>query len=344
MCHTLIKKERDSNIELLRLIAMFLVLIVHADFFSLGAPKQTETILAPLGAFSRFFFESLSIICVNVFVLISGWFGIRPSAKSFCNFVFQCLFFLVGIYALMLSCGLSSLSVRGIAGCFVMLKWNWFIKAYIGLYILSPILNAFVSNADKKTYKAVLLAFFAFQTLYAWVSNGAVFFEDGYSTMSFIGSYLLARYVRIYFSDKKILPPPYVFLCTFGSITLIITIVSFFSVRLGLSAISGRMYSYVNPLVIISAMSLLLYFSSLRLKNKMINWCAASSFAIFLLHTNPNLCEPYFKPFVLWIYNTYNGIMCLLLIALFLLVVAIAAILIDQIRKLIWKRIAKSYF
>ena len=29
-------KERQSNIELLRIIAMFLVLLVHADFYSLG--------------------------------------------------------------------------------------------------------------------------------------------------------------------------------------------------------------------------------------------------------------------------------------------------------------------
>lgn len=32
-----IKKERESNIELLRLLAMFLVLVVHADFFFIGS-------------------------------------------------------------------------------------------------------------------------------------------------------------------------------------------------------------------------------------------------------------------------------------------------------------------
>lgn len=60
----IIKKERDSNIELLRLIAMFMVLIVHADFFSLGVPTHDDIISAPTSAFLRFFFESLSIVCV----------------------------------------------------------------------------------------------------------------------------------------------------------------------------------------------------------------------------------------------------------------------------------------
>ena len=204
---SVVKKERESNIELLRLLAMFLVLVVHADFFSLGSPTQSDTLSAPANAFCRFFFESLSIICVNVFVLISGWFGIKASAKGFCKFAFQCLFFLIGIYAVMLSCGLTSLSIKGLAGCFALLQWNWFIKAYIGLYILAPILNAFVNQAEEKTFRNVLICFFAFQTLYAWCSNGAVFFEGGYSTMSFIGLYLLARYVKLYLL-KNYPPPP----------------------------------------------------------------------------------------------------------------------------------------
>lgn len=207
-----IKKERESNIELLRLLAMFLVLIVHADFFSLEIPTPKDTITTPTNAFIRLFFESSSIVCVNVFVLISGWFGIKPNTKSFCNFVFQCLFFLIGIYIILLICGLTSLSAKGLAGCFCMLKWNWFIKAYIGLYILSPVLNAFIKNAEKKSYENVLVAFFVFQTLYSWLTGAAVFFESGYSTMSFIGLYLLARYLKIYQLKKiKNFPPPFIF-------------------------------------------------------------------------------------------------------------------------------------
>ena len=207
----IIKKERLSNIELLRLLAMFLVLVVHADFFSLGTPTQEDVISTPASAFFRFFFESLSIVCVNVFVLISGWFGIRPSAKGFCNFIFQCLFFLVGIYIVVLIFGLTSLSAKGIAGCLVLLKWNWFIKAYMGLYILSPVLNTFINNTEKKTFKKVLISFFAFQTIYSWVSDGAAFFENGYSTLSFMGLYLLARYTKIYLVANNT-PPQKIFI------------------------------------------------------------------------------------------------------------------------------------
>ena len=91
-----------------------------------------------------------------------------------------------------------------------MLNWNWFIKAYLGLYIIAPVLNAFVNNAEKKAFQKVLLSFFIFQTAYSWISGGAVFFEGGYSTMSFIGLYLLARYVKLHQFSKNVLPPPFI--------------------------------------------------------------------------------------------------------------------------------------
>lgn len=202
------KKERLSNIELLRLVAMLLVLVVHANFFALGSPTQHDTVVNPENALARFLFQSFAIVCVNVFVLISGWFGIKPSVKGFSNFIFQCLFFLCGIYLVMLVIGLLPLTLKGIAGCLVLLNWNWFIKAYIGLYILAPVLNAFVENASRKKYLCVLVSFFTFQTIYSWVSNGAVFFEGGYSTMSFIGLYLLARYINVYKPRVAFYPPP----------------------------------------------------------------------------------------------------------------------------------------
>ena len=40
-------KERDSNFELLRIVAMLLVLLVHANYFSLGDVTRDEIISTP---------------------------------------------------------------------------------------------------------------------------------------------------------------------------------------------------------------------------------------------------------------------------------------------------------
>ena len=36
------KKVRDSNMEMLRLLAMLMVLVYHADFLSLGMPDMED--------------------------------------------------------------------------------------------------------------------------------------------------------------------------------------------------------------------------------------------------------------------------------------------------------------
>lgn len=147
---------RQTNIECLRILAMFLVLTVHAAFWATGAPTIEDFNSNPLGSFTKTFIESISICCVDVFILISGWFGIRPTAKGFCNFLFQCAYFLIGIYAVFLLFGLTKLSLKGIAEMLGLYHINWFIPAYAALYIFSPILNTFVEKANKRTSHSFL--------------------------------------------------------------------------------------------------------------------------------------------------------------------------------------------
>lgn len=331
-------KQKDnvrlSNMELLRIIAMFLVLVVHADFYSLDIPTAQEIEEMPLPSFTRFFFQSLSILCVDVFVLISGWFGIRPSFNRVANFLFQCFFFFVGIYIVCLALRVEVLSVRGVIGCLFLDNVGWFVMAYIGLMILAPALNAFVERATEEQLRNVVLCFYVFQTIYGWLSGAAVFFEGGYSTMSFIGLYLLARYVHLYplkYTQKS----PIFDFAIFFTIILFQAIVAFNTQR-GLS--------YISPLVILSALYLLLLFSKLRIQSSVINWIAISTFAVYLLHTNPNLFGSYFVPAIQEIYANFNGGMCLFVILCFLLIVFFSAIFIDKLRILAWDVVINKFF
>lgn len=191
------KHFRQSNIELLRIIAMFLVLTVHANFWSLGAPSFNDFIIYPLSSWTKTCVQSISIVCVNLFILISGWFGIRSSLKGFLNYIFQCLYFSIGIYIILILNGNLSISVKGIAEALYLLHANWFILAYALLYLISPILNSFVENSSKSTFRIVIISFFLFQTIFGWPGS-ASWFEYGYSSTSLIGLYLLARYCKKY--------------------------------------------------------------------------------------------------------------------------------------------------
>lgn len=95
-------KKRDSNFELLRIIAMFLVMITHATFLALGVPTYEDSINIPYSSFGIFLSQSFSTACVNIFVLLSGWFGIKVNLKRFSEFIFQVFFFtsiiFIGLY------------------------------------------------------------------------------------------------------------------------------------------------------------------------------------------------------------------------------------------------------
>lgn len=184
---------RQSNIELLRILSIFLILIVHADFLIIGTPNTEEIIANPLSTTTRVFFEMISIICVDIFVFISGWFGIHFSLRGIFKLIFQIIFIQSLIYLFSSITGHGQFSIFGLL---MLDKSFWFIKAYIGLYILSPLINNFVKNSTTKSIIIILLSYYTFQTIYAWITDGAWFLNGGYCITSLSAIYLLARFMQ----------------------------------------------------------------------------------------------------------------------------------------------------
>lgn len=91
------KKERLSNIELLRILSMFMILGLHANFVALPRPDNAFIIANPIESSLRIFLEYLCIVSVDVFVLISGWFRIKATTRSITNFLYQIVFFWGGL-------------------------------------------------------------------------------------------------------------------------------------------------------------------------------------------------------------------------------------------------------
>lgn len=162
------KVERLSNMELLRIIAMLLVLFVHVNYFSLGAPNLTEITTSSVSSFFRIEFESLALVCVNVFVLISGYFGIRPKIKSIANFLFQIWFFQFAIYVLCVLIGKIDFSYYGLLKNIVPQR-RWFIWAYLGLMLVAPMLNCFIEKTSKEALGKYLIIFFTLQFVFGWL-------------------------------------------------------------------------------------------------------------------------------------------------------------------------------
>lgn len=91
--------------ELLRLVAMLSVILFHLDFLGMGIElhfieaSPLSTILGAVGL------KSLTMSCVNLFVLVSGWYGIRFTLHKLGTLVFQVLFYSLPIYLVIVSIG-----------------------------------------------------------------------------------------------------------------------------------------------------------------------------------------------------------------------------------------------
>ncbi len=150
--------KRQSNIEIARILAMFLILVIHANMVSLPRPSRFDLFVDPSEVIFRYFIESIGIISVNIFVFISGWFKIKPTSKKITSFIYQVVFFWGGMLILFAILGIKPLTLKGLASSFALTNGgDWFIKAYLVLCIIAPVLNQFIETSSKKLRKTVLL-------------------------------------------------------------------------------------------------------------------------------------------------------------------------------------------
>lgn len=282
---------RQSNIELLRLLAMVMVLGLHTFF----APEViTFETLTPHFVID-WFKESACISAVNLFVLISGYFGIRWKLKGFLSVVFQLMFFYILCMAISVAVGHEHMGIISMAR---QMGWGWlsgwwFASVYIGLYIMAPVLNAFVEKVTKRQLFYLLVAFYVYQTvLPSW-------FNSGYSIISFMGLYLIGRLLSTidwsaykWFKSSKMLAVSGGVTVLFAAEVLLYAILR----HHGGTAIQGSIFgmSYNNPLVILQSITFFVFFLTLRFTNKTVNWFASSALSIYLLHLYPGWKQEFY--------------------------------------------------
>ena len=333
--------RRQTNMELLRILAMFLVLAVHANFYSLGTPTAETIASNPVASATRIILCVTCCMCVNLFILISGWFSIKPSLRGFSKFVFQCLYFSLGIYAIMLLWGKAQLSLLDISRCFYLTPWDWFVKAYIGLYIIAPALNALAEKFSKRQLEYFLISFYLFQTIYS-VRGSAPFIESGYSTFSFIGLYMIGRYLSKYGLPK--ITNCILFLSVIVPI-LLASLIYFVDASRDTFMFSGMCLSYANPIMIVAAASLTLLFSRFKIGyNRYINFISASAFAAYLFHYDPHVLVDYFCKNSQRIYADFSGLGCLAVEFIFIIGVFAISVILDQPRKYLWSKVDRLFF
>lgn len=331
-------KQRQISIELLRIIAMLMVLIQHANFLALGSPTPECLAESPVMECLRILIQSATIAAVDIFVMISGWFGIKASAKGFAKFMWQVVY-IVGLSLVVeYSFGSTTPSLKDFFRCFGLFSGGgWFVASYIGLYILSPVLNAFINSSSIRQHGVITLVFLAFEVIFGDTLSVS-FIVMGYSTFSFIGLYLLAAFLRR-IKDKFTIRA-----CLTISLICVVTNTIIYAVAdlFRFIAVRDLVFNYINPLVIIEAASILLLFDRITPPQRMsqyISFLSASCFAVYLLHIGTSEAIGLYLGTIRQLASGYeNWGVSVLMIVGFNILVFITAIIVDQPRKLIWNK------
>lgn len=324
--------QRKSNIELLRIVAMLLVVFLHANYYSLGSVKLEDIANHPVNSFLKALAEQLCVICVNVFVLISGWFKIRPSIKGAMSLLFQVAFFYVLVVLCLNLAGVTIPFNDIVKGLYV---WSpyWFVVSYLILYAIAPILNVFIDTASPKMFVSVLASFFFCEFVLGWCV-GVSDFNGGYSTLSFVALYLLAQFIRKY--SHRLLS------IGVGVNFLLYLLFSIIPVSIYcLTGYSFRTISYTSPFVISASVFFFLAFYKIRISSRVINYFACSAFSIYLVHLHP-LIKQHFIYFMNKAHDTW-GMYYVVFVFVFAVSLGILCVLLDKLRILLWNLLCRLF-
>lgn len=351
-------EKRMANFELLRIITMMMVVAMHYFHYAGMLPQLTDR-LSQDNIFALFF-QSLSIVAVNVFVIISGYFMVKSRFKfrRFFRLVFQVLFYTLFIPLVLSIFGMPVIAeAEGIYGIMEYIfpfstKHYWFITAYMILYLISPFLNAAFENIEKvKLKKIILILLFLFCGVKSFVPILFAFDSFGYDFGWFICLYLTGAYIRVYglpLLNKKS-RGLFVYLLS----AMLILTVKFASqglyMKLGLFKYFYEVPFHYNFIfVYLAAIGLFFFFMNINIKESwlaaLIRGAAQTCLGVYLLHMNIDIRDNWY----LWTEKLFGGLHewgfwgMILKMAATVLFVFIACMIIDFIRSLIFARVEKS--
>ena len=271
------RPQRNSCIELYRIIATFAVLIVHFNGWFLGDwPLPTYDISNPtIFRTGQMIISAALIICVNMFVIISGYFGIRLKLSSILKLYIYLALIYIPLYIVKCISDHEFVLTDFIDRCFVISYAGYFIQSYFMLMVLSPVINAFIDKYGKNSLKWVLL----FWSLEFWfdciMEVEELGYNRGYSVIHFVLMYMIARCIKLYEDDiKKIRPMIWVLGYLFFTLVIIIS---------HIIGIKWCWY-YSNPIVVVSSVCTFLPFLYKTYYNKLINWIASGTLAVYIIH------------------------------------------------------------
>lgn len=147
-------KKRISKFELLRIIAMYLIVLHHSILHGALNIGAYQLMNKPVNAILLSFLECGGKVGVFLFVLITGYFMTysKINFKKIIKLWLPIFFWSITLYLVMAKLTGCSLNTRSLIRSLfpIIFAQYWFMTAYFFMYLLIPVLNIVIKNINSK--------------------------------------------------------------------------------------------------------------------------------------------------------------------------------------------------
>lgn len=285
------EKQRNSSVELLRIVATFMVVVSHCSFH--GFYRSGEGYMWINSVWNRYFLQisNMGSLGVDIFVIIMGYYmvgGTKDSKriKSLLGEVWTYSVMALGIYAVFST---KNITVETLITSFfpTMFGRYWFFTIYVVLYMFSPFLNRGIISLknEPRTYQQTLGLMFLLWSVSPTLTTAAWCSES--NLVQFVMLYTMGAYLAL-FQDC--------WLINMAEKILAINIIAWLGIS-GLGDIVGIKIPYVaqhityfysknSVLTVCLAFSLVAFTVKRNFTNNIVNTLSKGVFAVYLLTDN----------------------------------------------------------
>lgn len=280
---------RKSNIELMRIVAMLMIVGCHFATHG-GFSFSTSEITVP--QIWWHILEMGGCFGVNVFMMISGYFlitntSLRIKKDKVIILWLQILFFSVLLFFVAFPLGYGDASLKTIVKSVLPVTYSawWFASVYFVIYLLHPYINIALNHMDQKQYR-----YFLGLLLLIWSIIPSLTTSEFQSNrlIEMLIMYCIAGYIRRFGLLEKLNSMKWGGLwLLFSAITLLSSVVL---LALGkkwpvLAAHSTYLYTNTSLLTIARTISFFMMYLKMKMPCRpLVNRISSAMFGVYLLH------------------------------------------------------------
>jgi surface polysaccharide O-acyltransferase-like enzyme len=280
---------RNYSMDGLRTLATLLVILLHVS--STYVIRTAESQVYDRSFWIANVLDSLSRICVPLFVMISGRYLLGRNEPTIASYKKRASRIILPIVAWTLiyisyraalgyltqkELGLGPILKDAILG--IPFYHMWFLFMIIGLYAIAPLLNRLIQNASRNNLWIVTVIFLTFGFLniaYDSIFGNRPIFILWF--LNYLGYFLLGFLMKD--AVKRI--SPLVLLLVFVISSLVTAVLSYFTAKFYHNFF---FYSFLSPLVILASLSIYQLFSQTDMPANSFSRIAHLTLGIYLVH------------------------------------------------------------